>query len=386
MVLFAFLAAVLTVAGMAQTVAGFVLVRRFCALPPAEPEMLPAITVLRPLHGEESLLEEALASACAQDYPRFQVVFGVQDPNDPALAVVARVRSRFPDCDTVVVVDDSAPGSNRKVANLTTMLAAARHDVLVIADSDVHAAPDYLRRLVACLEEPGTGLATTLYTGLPASDALASRLGASAITHGFLPGALLARALGRQDALGATMALRRETLAAIGGFEALRDDLADDNVLGRKVRALGLTIRLAATVPATTVPETRLAALFRHELRWGRTIRALAPFAYAASAAQYPLAWALLALLLSGGAAWTVALFALTWGARAAAALGIDRALGLALRGRAGRAPLFYLPLRDIISLAIVLASYMGDKVEWRGRIMRAGPARMASQSLGVGH
>ncbi|MBN9510818.1 MAG: bacteriohopanetetrol glucosamine biosynthesis glycosyltransferase HpnI [Alphaproteobacteria bacterium] len=367
MALLAALAGLLCAVGAVESLAGWWLVRRFRGAPPAVPHARPGITVLRPLYGPEPLLEAALSSACAQDYPLFQVVFGVQDPADPARMVAEGVRARFAAQDVAVVVDDTAQGANRKVANLANMLPAARHDVLVIADSDVHAAPDYLARIAAALEQPGTGLATTLYTGRPADRSRAARLGASAITHGFLPGALLARALGRQDALGATLALRRGTLEAIGGFAALSEHLADDHLLGHKVRALGLGVRLATTVPATTVPESRLSALWRHELRWGRTIRALAPLAFAASAVQYPLAWALAALALSGGAAWAVGLAALAWAVRAAAARGIDRALGLASVG-----VLWLLPLRDLMSVAVLLASFAGSRVTWRGRTMRA--------------
>ncbi len=364
-------------AGLALSWTGVVLVRRFRAAPRLAPRELPGISVLKPLYGDEPLLEEALASACAQDYPCFQVVFGVQDPADPALEAVRRVRARFPACDIAVVVDDSALGSNRKVANLINMLPVARHDALVIADSDVHAAPDYLRHIAAALEQPGTGLVTTLYVGRPASRTLAARLGASAIAHGFLPGALLGRALGREDALGATVGLRRETLAAIGGFAALRDHLADDNLLGRKVRALGLAVRLAATVPATTVAEAGVVELFRHELRWGRTIRAVAPLWFAASAVQYPLAWALLAVAVSGDAAWAAGLFLAGWLLRAGAARAIDRALGQE------SATLWHLPLRDLMSMAVLVASYMGDRVEWRGRHMQAGAA-LAPKPLGT--
>ncbi len=265
--------------------------------------MLPArppITILQPLHGDEPLLEEALASVFAQDYPDFQVVFGVQNPADPALDVVRRLQARFPERDIAVVVDATQHGSNRKVGNLINMLAVARHDVLVIADSDVHVTPDYLDRLVADLPRPGTGLATTIYTGLPANGGLAARLGATQITHALLPGALLARALGRQDCFGASMALTRATLERIGGLQALADHLADDNVLGRLVREQGLAVELAATVPATTVPETTLKALWMHELRWARTIRALEPLGFALSAVQYPLFWSALAVGVLG--------------------------------------------------------------------------------------
>jgi ceramide glucosyltransferase len=270
-----------------------------------------------------------------------------------------------------VVVDQTGHGMNRKVANLINMLPAARHDVLVIADSDLHVAPDWLRRLTAALEVPGVGVVTTVYTGLPVhhrdAESLIAAFGAMQINHYFLPGALLARAIGRQDCLGATMMLRRETLERIGGFPALVDHLADDNVLGRLVQRLGLTVALADTVPATTVPEPTLRALWRHELRWARTIRTLVPVQFAGSVLQYPLAWAVLSALLAAGAPWTLAWLAAAWAIRAAAARGIDRALGLA-----NRTPLWLLPLRELMSVAVMLVSYTGRQVDWRGHTMQA--------------
>src|SRR5271166_6655562 len=224
--LLALVAALPAGAGIAQAIAGAWLTRRFAAcavrsrdaavrayrtLPVGQGGTQPGVSVLKPLHGTEPLLEAALASTCAQDFPTFQVVFGAGRADDPALAVVERLRQRFPAVDIAVVVDPSRHGANPKVGNLINMLPAAKHDVLVIADSDLHVAPDWLTRVVAALDVPGTGLACTLYTGLPATGALVARLAAMHITHTFLPGALLSRALGRQDCLGATMALRRET-------------------------------------------------------------------------------------------------------------------------------------------------------------------------------
>jgi ceramide glucosyltransferase len=365
----AWIAVGLSAVGLLQGAAGTVLVRRFVLRRGAEPEAVVPATVLKPLHGDEPLLEEALASVCRQDYPVWQVVFGVQDAADTALPVVRRLQGRFPDCDIAVVVDATAHGPNRKVANLINMLPAAKHDVLVIADADVHVAPDWLRRVVAALGSPGVGLVTTVYTGRSArrSPRHIGTLGALQINQYFLPGALLARAMGRQDCLGATMALRRETLERIGGFPALVNHLADDNVLGRLVQGLGLRVALADTIPATTVAETSLGALWRHELRWARTIRALEPVPFAASVLQYPLAWAALAVLLSGGAPWSLAWFVLTWGIRALVARGIDRALSLA-----NRTALWLLPVRELMSVAVMVASYAGRRVDWRGHTMQA--------------
>ncbi len=366
------IAVLLSAIGVLQALAGWAATVRFArhSRPNAIP--CPGITVLKPLYGDEPLLEPALSSLCEQDYPDFQIVFGVQHPADPSVAVVRRLQARFPARAMELVIDPALHGVNRKVGNLINMLPAARHDMLVIADSDVHVQPDYLRRLATALAEPGVGLVTTLYAGLPAAGAVAGVLGATQITHIFLPGALLARAMGRQDCLGATMALRRDTLQRIGGFRALVDHLADDNVLGQLVRALGLRVSLADTVPATTVPETTLPALFRHELRWARTIRSLAPAAFVASVLQYPLMWGALAIALSGGAPWSFAAFALAWGLRALAAAGIDRALAPKLVGVAFRCPVWLLPLREMLSVAVMLTSYAGTRVDWRGYSLHA--------------
>jgi ceramide glucosyltransferase len=359
----------LSLFGLVQAVVGWLLVRRF--LRRKAEAAYPSVSVLKPLHGDEPLLEAALASLCAQDYPAFQVVFGLQDRGDPALAVVERLRARFPTVDMAVVIDPTPHGTNRKVANLINMLPLARYDILIIADSDVHAAPDYLARLAAAVQAPGLGLVTTLYTGLPASGTLVRRLGAAWINNTFLPGALLARAMGRQDCLGATMALSRATLERIGGFPALSDQLADDAMLGRRVRAEGLEVALAGTIPATTIPETRLLDLFRHELRWARTVKSLEPTGFALSVLQYPLFWAALGVVLAGFAPGAWGLFALAWFARGLVAHGLDRDLQVEFP-----LTIWCLPLRDLLSVAVMLASYGSDQVTWRGHMHHvSGPA-----------
>lgn len=391
-------AAVLSGIGLAEALAVSRLVVSFARTRPEPPTERPPVTILKPLHGTDPLLEEALTTLCRQDYPVWQIVFGVQDAADPAIEVVNRLRQRFPAVDIALVVDPALHGRNRKVGNLINMMHAVRHEVLVIADADVHVLPDYLDRLVSGLLRPRVGLVTTLYAGLPvlgtgpandrrASFALPAKLGATHITHGFLPAAVLARALGRQDCLGATMCLRRSDLDAAGGFHALADHLADDNVLGRRIVALGLRVVLATTVPLTTVPETSFKALFRHELRWARTIRALEPAGFAASAVQYPLAWALLTVMLTGAAPWSLGLFSVAWVLRAVAARSVDRALatlwtrdshpatGQAAHDAAGLAfscPVWLLPLRDVLSVTVMIASYAGRRVDWRGHDLHA--------------
>ena len=354
----------LTVAGFVQAAAGWVAVRRFLVSAPRLGPR-PPITVLKPLHGDEPMLEAALASFCDQAYPSFQVVFGVQSPEDTAVAVVERLRARFPSVDMELVVDPTPHGTNRKIANLINMFPSARHDLLVISDSDMHVRPDYLARVADALCTPGTGLVTTLYTGLPAQGGLTGALGAAYITQSFAAGALMARALGRQDCMGATMALTRETLMRVGGFPALSPFVADDAVLGAKVRALGQAVGLAATVPATTVGEGSVAALFRHELRWARTIRAVEPLGFAVSVIQFPGFWALATLVLSGGAAWAACLWVAAVGWRGMLGRTIERAMG------AAQTPMWLPALRDVLSMCVLVMAYMGGEVAWRGHVLR---------------
>lgn len=368
-------AALLAAIAIVQTLAGWALTARFARRQFRAPSHRAPVTILKPLHGDEPLLDAALTTVCTLAYPTYQVVFGVSSADDTAVPLVRRLQSRFPGRDLTLVVNPTRHGPNLKVGNLINMLPAARHEILVIADSDLHVRPDYLDHLVAMLEQPGTGLATTLYAGLPASSCLPGLLGATQITHSFLPGALLSRALGRQDCLGATMALRRSTLRRIGGLEALVSHLADDNALGRLVQATGLGVRLAATVPLTTVPEDTFRSLLRHELRWARTIRALVPGQFAASCLQYPIFWGLIGLILTPAWGWIVLVAA--WLARVAAAQGINRALGRLGVSPATPVPIWLLPLRELMSVGVMIASFTGLRVDWRGHTMTAdGPAQ----------
>ena len=367
--------ALIAAAGIVQCLVGVGALRQFRRRATPAGAGLPAVTILKPLHGDEPLLEAALASCCRQDYPCFQIVGGVQSAADPALRIVRRLQRQFPGVPMAVAVDRTLHGANRKIGNLINMLSYAEHQVLVVADSDMHVAPDYLHSLVVALQQPGIGLVTTLYSGLPATETVTARLGAAQINHAFLPGALLARLLGRQDCLGATMALRRETLERIGGFHALADHLADDAVLGRLVRALGLRVGLAGTVPATTVPETEMQALFEHELRWARTVKSVAPVGFVLSAMQYPLFWAALATGVSGGAVWAWSAFGLAWAVRIGAAMVVDRDLKVT-----AALTIWYLPFRDLLSMMVMIASYRTRRVAWRGQVLLATRPRLASE------
>ena len=350
---------------------------------------LPPITVLKPLYGDEPMLEQALGSFIAQDYPTLQVIFGVQSASDPAIAAVQRLRQMFPGSDLRLVIDTTLHGPNRKIGNLINMLPHATHDLLVISDADIHVAPDYLRQVAASFANPEVGLVTTIYHGIPASRSLPRRLAAGQINHNFLPGVLLSRLLGRQDCLGSTMALHRHTLEAIGGLSMLSEHVADDSVLGKLVRRQGRSIEIAPSLTATTVADRTASDLFLHELRWGRTVRAVEPLGYALSAVQFPLFWATLALVAAPQAAWNWVAFAMIWGLRGLVAARIDRLIVLIGCGKdpwqgVRTVPLLLLPLRDWISAVIMIASFTGSRVSWRGQTLNvvASPAPGSSPPI----
>lgn len=359
--------------GTVQTIAGYVCVRQFTARAASAGAALRPVTVLKPLYGDEPLLEQALESFFTQDYPVLQLVFGVPRADDPAAAVVRELCRRHPRVDATLVIDATLHGVNRKIGNLMNMLPRAKHDLLVISDSDMHAAPDYLRH-VAQAFRPGIGLVTTIYTGRPSGRGITGALGAAYVNQIFATGAVMARSLGRQDCLGATMALDRATLASVGGLQALAPYIADDGILGRRVLATGQGIAVAATVPATTIGDNGFGALFSHELRWARTIRAMAPRAFLASSVQFPVFWALLAQALAMRHSWPLALVAIAFLARAACGRAVERRLG------AVTTPLWLVPLRDLMSIAVMAAAVAGEKVAWRGQVMSTASDRALVQ------
>jgi len=335
--------------------------RRFAGATDAAAAHLPAVTILKPLHGAEPGLYLRLAGFCRQDYPSpVQIVFGVADATDPAIAVVRRLIGDFPDCDLTLAIDARRHGANAKVSNLINMLGSARHDILALSDSDIAVNPDYLRHVVGSLERPGVGLVTCLYRGT-AGSGLWSHLSAMAIDYHFLPNVLVGLQFGlATPCFGSTIALRRTTLDAVGGFEAIADRLADDYALGALVRGAGLAVAIPRYAVTHVCAERTAGELVRHELRWARTIRSLDPLGFAGLAVTHAVPLALLGLLFGGlTPAALIVVVALT--CRFALAAELDSAFAL------GGARLWLLPLRDLISFAIFLASYFGRDIEWRG-------------------
>jgi ceramide glucosyltransferase len=335
-----------------------------------EPAALPPVTVLKPLCGSEPQLYENLRSFCDQDYPEFQVVFGLQRPDDPALQVARRVLAEFPGRDIRVRVDERLIGSNHKVSNLANMLREAAHPYLVIADSDIHAGQDYLRAVASPLADEQVGVVTCLYRGRSAGSGWIPRLGALQINEWFLPSVLVAHALGSTAfGFGATLALRRSTLDAIGGFEALASHLADDYLLAELARRRGLKTVLSPYLVDTLAHETSLSSLLSRELRWSRTIRTVQPLGHAFSFLTYGLPVTVLAAASAAPLAWPWLLPAAALGLRYAIHGTARAALGL---GRDGS--LWLVPFRDFLSFGQWCASYVSRRVVWRSRDLSVQP------------
>jgi ceramide glucosyltransferase len=327
---------------------------------------LPPVTVLKPLCGAEPGLYQHLRSFCEQDYPQFQLVFGVQDPADPALAVVQRLMADFPTLAIELVLDPQQHGSNRKISNLINMIAHARHDVLAMADSDTYVGRDYLRSVTAPLLDQKVGLVTCLYRDVPTRGSW-SRLGAMFINEWYMPSVLLAWLFGHQGYVsGQTLCLRRETLQRIGGLGAIANHLADDYRLGELVRALGLRIVLSPYLVKAQHDETDLDSLTGHELRWMRTIHVLRPRSFRWIFLTFSVPLAILGIAFStieptfSSAAW--GLFWTTLGARVLLHF-VHRLHG----ERPLWSDIWLLPARELLMCWVWCRSFFHSRVRWRG-------------------
>lgn len=355
------LAAGLALAGAVQgLLAARALGRHVAQRAPLGPA-LPA-SILKPLHGAEPGLAGNLAASLAQrHHAPFEMVMAIADPADAALPAARSL----PEPARVIVAPEVL-GPNRKVSQLVHLEAAALYPVLVAADADMRVAPDWLTAVTAPLAEPEVGLVTCLYTGVAADDGFWSRLSALSIDWHFLPNAALGEALGRANGCyGATIAVRREVLEAVGGFAAFLELLADDHALGVAVRAAGYRTVLSPVLPAHMMSEPGLVALWRHELRWARTIRLLNSGGYWGLGLTHPLPWAVLAALCLPGL-WAAGVLGAAMGARLGAVARVEQAIGQ-------RPRLAWVPLRDAVSFAVWLAGLWPGRVYWGRERFRVG-------------
>ena len=369
-------AGVVALAGAAYALLAALFAGRFMRVPPAlAPANVAAVTILKPLHGDEPGLAENLETFLNQDYPGdVQIVFGVHDNTDPALAVVERLVAKYPGRDIRVVRDHALHGTNGKVSNLINMLPVARHPVLILSDSDIAVGPDWLAQVVEALSRPGVGVVTCFYTGAaaPGTAPLWPTLAAMGTSYDFLPNALVGTSLAlAEPCFGSTIALHRATLDKVGGFAAFADHLADDYEIGRAVRGLGYALAIPTLGVAHTASEASLGELVRHELRWTRTIRMLNPGGHLGSFVTHGFAFALIAAILLDFSAPALGVMGITLAARLFLKYRIDAIFG----ARSG--PVWLLPVRDLLSFAVFAMSLFGETVHWRG-------SRFAMDEAGV--
>ncbi|MGO4571664.1 bacteriohopanetetrol glucosamine biosynthesis glycosyltransferase HpnI [Microvirga sp. 2TAF3] len=333
------------------------------------------LTVLKPLCGYEPELEDCLRSFFMQDYPGpLQIVLGARSLTDPAVAIARQVAATFPNVDASIVVDDQVHGSNLKISNLVNMMRIAKHDLFVISDSDVRIDRDCLRRVMSSFDDGSVGAVTCLYrAALPRHANWVSRLGALNIDAWFIPAAVVAATLFPvAECYGPLTIVRRDVIERAGGFEALRNVLADDYELGQITVRQGLRCIVAPIAVETTVPETSLRELLSHELRWARTARALTPKSFIAS-------------LITNALPITGALFGF-WHTRIAGLfLGLVPSLRILAyvlaqhrlggRGRPLVIPsLWQMIMRELLSFIIWAAAFAGNRITWRGRQFRIAP------------
>jgi ceramide glucosyltransferase len=322
---------------------------------------LPPVSVLKPVCGLEKHLYENLRSFCDQDYPQYQIIFGISDHTDPALPVIERVIKDFPDKDISIRIDNCLVGSNRKVSNLANMYSLAKYDLLVIADSDMQVGIRYLRNVIAPFDDERVGAVTCLYTGM-ATAGLASALGALFISEWFLPSVLVALTF-RDPAFcfGATMAVRRELLERIGGFPTLSQVIADDYMLGKWISALGFRVHLVPYLVKNVVYEPDLKTLFLHELRWARTVRSVQPIGYSLSFLTYAIPTALLFCIFSTSSVASASILTAAILLRVLMHYTTRRCLDID-----GPSRLWLVPIRDLFSFVVWGASFFGRTVRWR--------------------
>jgi ceramide glucosyltransferase len=335
------------------------------SLEPRLEREFPPVSILKPLKGVDPEIYESFRSYCRQSYPEYEIIFGVSDPDDPAIAAVQQLQREFPEHAIRLVVCSEKLGANLKVSNLEQMLAWARFDHVLVSDSDIRVEGDYLRRVVAPLRDDKVGVVTCLYRGIAAAT-LGSRLESLGISTDFSPGVLVAWQLegGLHFGFGSTLVLRRSNLQQIGGFKSIVDFLADDYELARGISDLGLKVVLSDVVVETHLQPYDFRGYIAHQLRWARAIRDSRPAGYFGLIATFGLTWSLVDLIAARGATWAWVQLVTVAVLRAAVALRVGRTF---LKDRQVTKFLWLVPLRDLVGVFVWTASLGGHSITWRG-------------------
>lgn len=332
-----------------------------------DPTFEPLVTILKPLCGLDENAYENLASFCQQDYPQYQMIFGVQNSTDPSIEVVQQLISQFPDSDIQLVVSDRSFGTNPKVNNLINASAQAKHDIWLIADSDIRVGKDYLKRVVQPLHDPLVGVVTCPYRSI--AQGWVTGLEALRTATDFHAGVLVARKLeGMKFAFGQTILIRQEVLQKIGGLSAIADYLADDFQLGHLPAAAGYQVILSDYVVEHVLGSSSLLESWQREMRWARGIRVSRPWGYLGTIFTYGTVTSLLLLLATKGSVFGWVVLSLVWTTRLAMGWIVG---ALCLRDLNAQRLWWLIPLRDFVSFVIWLGGFVGNSVEWRGQRLK---------------
>ena len=365
---------VFAVAGMGYFCAALLAAVVFLGKGRAQPApFAPGVSILKSLKGLDPAMLDAFRSHCRQSYAgEYELLFGVSSADDPAAGAVLELQREFPELSIRLMVCPERLGTNGKVSTLAQLAPHARHEYLLINDSDITVSVRYLKNVMAHFApapdqaaQRRVGLVTALYRGRP-HGTLWSKLEALGIATDFQPSVLLARWIegGLRYGLGSTLAVSREALDAMGGIETLVDHLADDYELGARIYAAGYGIALSAEVVETSVPAYNWRGFIDHQVRWYRTVRDARPGGYAGLVFTFGLGWALLNMVASGLSPVSLWLLSLSFFLRLALAMMVA---AYVLRDHEALPNLWLLPLRDVIAMGIWVAGFAGHTIVWRG-------------------
>lgn len=331
-------------------------------------EFTPAVSLLKPLKGCDEATEECLRSWFKQDYRgSVQMLFGVASASDPVCDIVRRLQKEFPASDTELVVCGALAGENAKVSKLAQLDPLARHEVLIVSDADVRVTPDFLTNVVAPLKDPKVGLVNCFYR-LANPTTPAMRWEGIAINADFWSNVMQSQSLKPIDfALGAVMATRRNQLDEIGGFDVLVNCLADDYQLGNRIARRGSEIAISPVVVECWSGPMSWGDVWKHQLRWARTIRVCQPAPYFFSILNNATLWPLLLWAWLPTPA-VLSIASLCWGVRILAALDLEHRM---TKRWSHLAYGWLVPIKDLLQAAMWLLAFTGDRIEWRGVQMR---------------